>query len=287
MVYFKVKYKIFIGNMAGRKKKVPAYQVQEIEHGRMGRKQAESLEDRLNGFDTDPKLLAINIIQELPKLEFKNKKQKEFYKLLTTKEVVVCQGAAGTGKSYLAVRAALDLLISNKNNISRIYLTKPAQQLATENLGFIKGGVDEKLAPIMESYDGIFEDIIGHREFKRLVEERIIVYKPLAFLRGQTLSNAVILFDEVQMSSIHACRTLMQRLGENSHIILLGDKDQTETKNRNGNPLTHLYNKFQDYEQFGTFEFLRSDVVRNPLIEIFENIFEEIENEVANQPRKK
>lgn len=184
-----------------------------------------------------------------------------------------------THNTFVAVYSALELLMNPNSKIEKIILTKPAQQLATENLGFIKGGLDEKIAPIMESFDGVFEELIGIANYRTLIEKGIIQYKPMAFLRGQTMKNAVILFDEVQMSSLHACRTLLQRLGEDSKIFLLGDKAQTENKNRRNNPLSLLIGKFENIEEFGVFEFTVQDIVRNKLIIIFERVFEEIENE--------
>lgn len=261
------------------KQKIRPYQVDNYKETLLDDHVVGDLRSNLNGDSTQMKRIAREVIKSLPKITFKNGKQKDFHKLLMKHDVVACQGSAGTGKTFLAVYVALQLLLDPNNKIEKIVLTKPAQQLATENLGFIKGGLDEKIAPIMESFDGVFEDIIGIASFRTLIEKGVIQYKPMAFLRGQTMKNAVILFDEVQMSSLHACRTLLQRLGEDSKIYLLGDKAQTENKNRKANPLTLLIEKFEHVEEFGTFEFTIEDIVRNKLIIIFEKIFEQIEDE--------
>lgn len=275
-----------MGNNLRNKKKIRPHLVDKFDTNVIDDKTVGDLKYNLNGDSTFNKRTAKGIIQSLPRLKYKNGKQKDFHRLLLQKEVVACQGSAGTGKTFIAVYTALELLLNNDTKIEKIILTKPAQQLATENLGFIKGGLDEKIAPIMESFDGVFEELIGIANYRSLIEKGIIQYKPMAFLRGQTMKNAVILFDEVQMSSLHACRTLLQRLGEDSRIYLLGDKAQTENRNRRNNPLTLLYSKFENIEDFGVFEFGVEDIVRNKLIIIFEKVFEEIENE-QSPPSKK
>ena len=273
--------------MAGRarnKTKIRTHKIDDyINTNNVSKEIVEELRNSLNGDSSDLKRIAKDVIKNLPRLKCKNAKQKEFYRLLEEKDVVACQGVAGTGKTHLSVYCALKTLLNPDNKIERIILTKPAQQLATENLGFIKGSIEEKVLPIMESYQGIFEDIIGIAAHNTLVEKGIIVYKPMAFLRGTTMKNSYIIFDEVQMASLHATRTLMQRMGEDSKLNLLGDRKQTEIKNRKNNPLSLLINKFELIDEFGTFEFTIDDIIRNKLIIIFEKIFEEIENDLSNK----
>lgn len=264
-------------------KKIPTYKVLDYVENVHTEMDLKKIERSMNGIEKHPKNRIKEIINFSVKIKFKTGKQKEFHKLLMDKEVVACQGSAGSGKTFLSVYSAIRLLLED-NNIFRIVLTKPCQQLKDENMGFVKGGVDEKLAPIMESFDDVFEELLGKQAFKTLVEEGIIIHKPLAFVRGKTFKNSVILFDEVQMSTLHVCRSLMQRFGEDSRLFLLGDEAQVERGNRRFNPLTMIYSKFEKYNnpKFGTFTFGLDDIVRNPLIQTFELMFEEIESEVSS-----
>jgi phosphate starvation-inducible PhoH-like protein len=133
----------------------------------------------------------------------------------------------------------------------------------------------EKMEPFMVSFMDNFEKLIGRDLTKRLEELEIIEIMPLAYIRGRSIDNTIIIVDEAQNISLKNMRSTMTRLGENSKMIIVGDTRQIDMKKNETSSLEKVMHYFKDLEEIGIVEFLREDIVRNPLIIKIETIFDE------------
>ena len=211
-------------------------------------------------------------------IKCKSENQKKLTNSIKTKEITICSGLAGTGKTYLACAEALNLL-KNDPKIKKIVIVKSVTTLQEEELGFLKGSLAEKLEPVMYSFTGNFEKLIGIDKYQALKAERMIEEKPIAYVRGISIDNAVVIIDECQNISYKNMRTLLTRIGEDSKYILLGDENQIDMKDKKKSSLTKVMAKFEKYPDFGIVKLGREDVVRHRLINIIEDVFNEIEKE--------
>lgn len=206
----------------------------------------------------------------------KNENQKLLVDSIRDNEITIVSGLPGTGKTYLACAEALKLM-KTKPKYKKILLVKSVTQLPGEELGFLPGDLHDKLDPYMISFIDNFEKIIGESMTKKLRELGLIKIQPLAFVRGRSIDNTVIIVDEAQNISKENMRTLMTRIGDDSKMVILGDVKQKDIKNKNNSSLETILEKFNGMDGFGCVE-LRNpdDVVRNPIIKIIESKFDEI-----------
>lgn len=220
-------------------------------------------------------------------LKHKNETQKKLTQSIKNGDVTVCIGPAGTGKTYISCQQAL-LEIKNNGVIKKIVLVKSVTTLKTEEIGFLKGSMEEKMEPFMYSFIGNFEKIIGKQLYENLKTEKYIEILPIAYLRGVNIDNAIVIIDEVQNISIDNIRTILTRLGENSKMVFLGDIKQIDSKNKNNSALKFLVEHFNNVDRINIVEFNKNDIVRHPLIKTIEDIFDKvIENENKNKALKK
>jgi len=189
------------------------------------------------------------------------------------KALIICSGPAGTGKTYLACAEALKL-IKRYAKYKKIVIVKSVTTLKNEEIGFLKGGLREKMEPFMFSFVHNFEKLVGQAITSRLRELKTIEELPIAYMRGINLDRSIIIIDEAQNISQENIRTIMTRLGKDSKMIFLGDERQQDSKGHNG--LTFLMDHFQDIEEIGCVQFNKSDVVRNPLIAKIERVFDSL-----------
>lgn len=268
------------------KTKIPTHSVVEFGEEKVSKRQAKQIEERLNGNDINNKTLFNRIIGgEFGKIKFKNQKQKDFYQTILDHDITICKGSAGTGKTFLAVYAALKALADPNNDIDKIYIIKSVTPLKGEEVGYLKGTEQEKLEGFFSSFSQSFIKLLGEHQYKSLLENKIIEEVGLYKIRGWSFSG-IVLVDETQNISHINMRTLLTRY-ESGKLILLGDTKQVDLKNRNDSSLEFIYDKFGKYSQFGTFEFGLEDVVRNPLIQLIENVFEERELELEEKRKNK
>jgi phosphate starvation-inducible PhoH-like protein len=182
-----------------------------------------------------------------------------------------------TGKTFLACAEALKL-VKSKPKYKKILLVKSVTQLPGEELGFLPGDLKDKLDPYMISFIDNFEKIIGESLTKKLRELGLIQIQPLAFVRGRSIDNTIIIVDEAQNISKGNMRTLMTRIGDNSKMIILGDVKQKDIKKKSDSSLEVVLDTFKDTPGFGSVELRNpSDVVRNPIIKIIEQKFDELD----------
>jgi phosphate starvation-inducible PhoH-like protein len=185
---------------------------------------------------------------------------------------------AGCGKTYMSCLQALQELKTN-DLIKKIVLVKSVTTLDSEDIGYLKGGLAEKMEPFMYSFSGNFEKIIGKFLYDKLKEKNLIEILPIAYLRGVNIDNAIVIIDETQNITINNIRTILTRLGENSKMVFLGDVKQIDLKNRENSALNFLITNFKNISKLGIVEFTKDDVVRHPLIKEIETIFENLEEE--------
>ena len=209
-------------------------------------------------------------------IKCKTPKQKELINSIKDNEITICYGPAGTGKTYLGCAQALKEMKMSKT-INKIYLVKSVTTLRNEEIGFLKGTMEDKLEPFMFSFMNNFEKIIGKSLTRLLKENDYIEYLPIAYLRGVNLDNAVILVDEAQNISIQNLKTIMTRLGEKSKMIFLGDIKQKDIKDKKDSALEFLYNQFRGIKKIGVVSLDINDIVRNPLIKEIEKVFDRVE----------
>ena len=204
----------------------------------------------------------------------KTENQKALVNAIKEKEVIICSGPAGTGKTYLACAEALKL-IKRYAKYKKIVIVKSVTTLKNEEIGFLKGGLREKMEPFMFSFVHNFEKLVGQAITSRLRELKTIEELPIAYMRGINLDRSIIIIDEAQNISRENIRTIMTRLGKDSKMIFLGDERQQDSKGGNG--LTFLMDHFQEIDEIGCVQFNKSDVVRNPLIAKIERVFDSLQ----------
>lgn len=193
----------------------------------------------------------------------KNINQKNYLKAVLENDVVFGVGPAGTGKTYLAVAAALKLL--REKRVERVVLTRPAVE-AGEALGFLPGDLQEKLLPYLRPLYDAMNDMLGAEETLALVERQIVEIAPLAYMRGRTLSNAFVILDEAQNTSHEQMMMFLTRLGENSKMAITGDITQIDLPRNKKSGLVDALETLDGVDGVKIFSFDASDVIRHPLV---------------------
>ena len=193
----------------------------------------------------------------------KTLKQDEYVECVKKKDLIFSIGAAGTGKTYLAVCIAVSEL--KKGNYEKIILTRPAVE-AGESLGFLPGDLKEKVDPYLRPlYDALY-DMLGKDGAESLIEKQVIEIAPLAYMRGRTLENAFIILDEAQNATIDQLKMFLTRLGFNSKMVITGDISQVDLPSSKKSGLKLSRDLLQDIKEVGSIVFDHYDVVRHPLV---------------------
>ena len=193
----------------------------------------------------------------------RSKKQSEYLKALLNEDIVISLGPAGTGKSYLAVSAAVNMLMEKK--VEKVILSRPAVE-AGERLGFLPGDMKEKVDPYLRPlYDALY-DLFGYEKVQRKIETGEIEIAPLAFMRGRTLKNSFAILDEAQNASLTQIKMFLTRIGENSKIVVNGDPSQVDLINKNQSGLIQSTKILKNIKEIKCIEFDHTDVVRHPLV---------------------
>jgi phosphate starvation-inducible PhoH-like protein len=211
-------------------------------------------------------------------IKYKTQNQKILVNEIKEKEIVICSGLPGTGKTFLSCAVALELLKKDPR-YRKIVIVKSVTTLKDEEIGFLKGTMKEKMEPFMYSFLHNFEKIIGRSNVEALRAAGMIEEMPIAYMRGINIDNSITIIDEAQNISIDNIRTIMTRLGENSKMIFLGDENQIDMKKKGESSLNFIINKFKNFDEVGTISLGEDDVVRNPLIKKIEQIFRENSNQ--------
>ena len=190
--------------------------------------------------------------------------QAKFCDALRKNDIVFATGVAGTGKTYLAVCYAVSLLKSDR--IEKIVLTRPAVE-AGESLGFLPGDMKDKVDPYLRPlYDALYE-MLGLETVEKLIEKQVIEIAPLAFMRGRTLNNAVVILDEAQNTTKAQMKMFLTRMGKNTQLIINGDVTQIDLIKKSDSGLNQACQILQDIDGISIVHLKASDVVRNPLVQ--------------------
>jgi phosphate starvation-inducible PhoH-like protein len=220
----------------------------------------ETIEKKLTNKD---KIRAI--IKKPPKSKFLTKSQETYWDMLETNEITLCFGPAGVGKSYIAMKRAIDLLFAD-NKYEKILIVRPAVE-AEEKLGSLPGGMEEKLDPYTAPSFYLLNKIIGKEATENLKLMGYIEVAALAYMRGWNVDNTILIFEEAQNASPNQMKLLLTRIGFNSKFFISGDLEQTDRyKDMRQTGLYDAKNRLQDLPNVGVFEFGKGDIVRNPLI---------------------
>lgn len=193
----------------------------------------------------------------------RSQNQAEYINLLQTKDMVFCTGSAGSGKTYLAVAEALSEVLSHKKN--KIIISRPVVE-AGESLGFLPGDLEQKIDPYLRPLRDAMESIVPIETIRKLTESGIIEVAPLAYMRGRTLNNAVIILDEAQNTTCSQMKMFLTRMGENSKVFITGDPTQVDLPAKKSSGLIHSIRVLHRIEDIGFMELTAEDVVRNRLV---------------------
>lgn len=200
--------------------------------------------------------------------------QKLYIQALNHNDIVFAVGPAGTGKTYLAVLYAVSLL--KKNHIKKLILVRPVVE-AGERLGFLPGDFKEKIDPyLIPLYDAL-HDCLGKEAVEKLIEKGVIEVAPLAYMRGRTLDNAVIILDEAQNATNMQIKMFLTRLGFNSKMIITGDVTQIDLPANQSGLVTAL-DLLKDIKGISIIHFNKLDVMRHPLVYKIIKRYEDKEN---------
>ena len=207
-----------------------------------------------------------SIIKKKQKNKFLTKTQEEYYNLLINNQITICSGPAGVGKSYIAMKVAVDLLMDTNNTYEKLVIVRPAVE-AEEKLGSLPGNLEEKLDPYIFPSYYLLNKIIGKDAREKLKDAEIIEVFALAYMRGMNIDNTILIFEESQNSSPNQMKLLLTRIGFNSKFFISGDIEQTDRyKDKKQSGLYDAIQRFKNINDVGVFEFGDDDIVRNPLI---------------------
>ncbi len=190
--------------------------------------------------------------------------QQQLVKTFAENDLTFALGPAGTGKTYLAVALAVRALKSKE--VRKIILSRPAVE-AGEKLGFLPGDMKEKIDPYLQPLYDALEDMIPGAKLKELMDGNVIQIAPLAFMRGRTLNDAVIVLDEAQNTTTHQIKMFLTRLGMGSKMIVTGDTTQIDLPRSTASGLVQALRVLRNVKGIGRIEFGKKDIVRHQLVQ--------------------
>jgi phosphate starvation-inducible PhoH-like protein len=233
------------------------------------RTKTKSVSDRTKTITEEKKTPNKERIREIikkPKEKFLTKSQEDYWNILHENQITLCFGPAGVGKSYIAMKKAVDLLWDENNKYEKIIIVRPAVE-AEEHLGSLPGGIEEKLDPYIYPSYYLLNKIIGKEARERLKDESFIEVAALAYMRGWNVDNTILVFEEAQNASPAQIKLLLTRIGFNSKFFLSGDLEQSDKfKDKTKSGLYDAKQRLKDVKGIGVFEFGNNDIVRNPII---------------------
>ena len=193
----------------------------------------------------------------------KTKNQKEFINALASNQIIFASGPAGTGKTFLAVAYALEEVFSGRKN--KIVMTRPVVE-AGESLGFLPGDLSQKLNPYLRPLYDAMDVLLNPQQIKRLEENGTIEIAPLAYMRGRSLNNSVVILDEAQNTTSGQMRMFLTRIGESSTAVITGDPTQIDLPKKSDSGFTEAMNILSGIESLSVVRFSHRDTVRSRIV---------------------
>jgi phosphate starvation-inducible PhoH-like protein len=198
--------------------------------------------------------------------KFLTQSQREYYDKLRRNQITVCSGPAGVGKSFIAMKAAVDLLAEHDSPYEKIIIVRPAVE-AEEKLGSLPGNVEEKLDPYIFPSYYLLNKIIGKESREKLKAMEVIEVFALAYMRGMNIDNSILIFEEAQNATPKQMKLLLTRIGTDSKFFISGDLEQTDRyKDKKHSGLWDALERLKNMSEVGVHQFGDEDVVRNPII---------------------
>jgi len=208
----------------------------------------------------------ISVMIKKSKDKFLTQSQREYYDKLVRNQITICSGPAGVGKSFIAMKAAVDLIADHTSPYEKIIIVRPAVE-AEEKLGSLPGNVEEKLDPYIFPSYYLLNKIIGKEAREKLKQMEVIEVFALAYMRGMTIDNSILVFEEAQNATPKQMKLLLTRIGSNTKFFISGDIEQTDRyKDKKHSGLYDAITRFKGINGIGVFEFGDKDGVRNPII---------------------
>lgn len=190
--------------------------------------------------------------------------QQKLVQEYTDNDLTFAMGPAGTGKTYIAIALAVRAL--KNREVRKIILSRPAVE-AGEKLGFLPGDMKDKIDPYLQPLYDALEDMIPPVKLREYMDTKVIQIAPLAFMRGRTLNDAVIVLDEAQNTTVHQIKMFMTRLGMGSKMIITGDITQIDLPRSTQSGLIHALRVLENVKGVGKVEFTKKDIVRHHLVQ--------------------
>lgn len=206
--------------------------------------------------------------------------QARYIEAIRKHDIVFAIGPAGTGKTYLAVALAVEAL--KRRALRKIVLVRPAVE-AGESLGFLPGDLQAKINPYLRPLQDALHEMIDHEQIKLFMEQDVIEVIPLAYMRGRTLSDAFIILDEAQNTTVPQMKMFLTRMGENSKIVIAGDITQVDLPTPTRSGLMDALTRLEDIEGIGFTRLSSSDIVRHRLVQEIVRAYDD----TASGPRKR
>ncbi len=207
--------------------------------------------------------------------------QARYLHALRDRELVFCIGPAGTGKTYLAVAVAVAAL--RRGQIKKIVLVRPAVE-AGEHLGFLPGDLEQKINPYLRPLLDALHDLMDYNLLRRYMGNDLLEIAPLAYMRGRTLNDAVIILDEGQNATIAQMKMFLTRMGQNAHIVVTGDTTQVDLPPGTVSGLTDAVRRLRQVPGVAVVTLDKRDIVRHPLVQAIVDAYEETEPAPAALP---